>query len=36
LVGQRHLILTGHWHILTTVSAVMMVLLVADRLNVRG
>jgi hypothetical protein len=29
-------ILTGHWHILATVSAVMMVLLVADRLNVRG
>ena len=29
-------ILTGHWHILATVSAVMMLLLVADRLNVRG
>ena len=29
-------ILTGHWHILATVSAVMMILLVADRLNVRG
>jgi hypothetical protein len=29
-------ILTGHWHILATVSAVLMVLLVADRLNVRG
>ncbi|OQY16582.1 MAG: hypothetical protein B6I35_15685 [Anaerolineaceae bacterium 4572_32.2] len=29
-------ILTGHWHVLATVSAVMMILLVADRLNVRG
>ena len=29
-------ILTGHWHILATVSAVMMLLLIADRLNVRG
>ncbi|OQY19879.1 MAG: hypothetical protein B6I34_09080 [Anaerolineaceae bacterium 4572_32.1] len=29
-------ILTGHWHILATISAVMMLLLVADRLNVRG
>jgi hypothetical protein len=29
-------ILSGHWHILATISAVMMLLLVADRLNVRG
>jgi len=29
-------ILVGHWHILATASAVMMVLLVADRLDVRG
>ncbi len=29
-------ILTGHWHILATASAVMMILLVADRLNARG
>jgi len=29
-------ILTGHWHILATISAVMVLLLVADRLRVRG
>jgi len=29
-------ILVGHWHILATASAVMMLLLVADRLGVRG
>jgi len=29
-------ILVGHWHILATISAVMMILLIADRLNVRG
>ena len=29
-------ILTGHWHILATVSALIMILLVADRLDVRG
>jgi len=29
-------ILAGHWHILATISAVMMILLIADRLNVRG
>jgi len=29
-------ILVGHWHILATTSAVMMLFLVADRLDVRG
>ena len=29
-------ILVGHWHILATISAVMMILLIADRLNVSG
>ncbi len=29
-------ILVGHWHILATISAVMMILLVADRLGARG
>ena len=29
-------ILVGHWHVLATISAVLMILLVADRLKVRG
>ncbi len=33
--AERRL-LVGHWHILATISAVMMVLFVADRLDVRG
>jgi hypothetical protein len=33
--AERRL-LVGHWHILATISAVMVVLLVADRLRVRG
>ena len=35
-VEAEYRILVGHWHILATISAVMMLLLIADRLNVRG
>jgi uncharacterized membrane protein len=35
-IEAEYRILVGHWHILATISAVMMILLVADRLNVRG
>ncbi|MCP4539515.1 MAG: hypothetical protein GY832_20455 [Chloroflexi bacterium] len=34
-IEAEYRILAGHWHILATISAVMMLLLVADRLDVR-